>query len=62
MSGKIYNKAGKELITLQEAEKLRIAKADTLRKQIFLGDLKAIKKGKTWFVVKDYVRKRKSKA
>ena len=57
MSEKIYNKEGKELITLQEAEELGIAKADTLRKQIFLGNLKAIKKGKTWFVEKNYVRK-----
>ena len=57
MNDKIYNRSGKELITLQEAEELSIAKADTLRKQIFLGNLKAIKKGKTWFVIKDYVRK-----
>lgn len=59
MSEKIYNKVGgefKELITLQEAEALGLAKADTLRKKIFLDRLKAIKKGKTWFVVKDKLK------
>lgn len=61
MGKKIYKKEGgkyKELITLQEAEELGLAKADTLRKQIYLKRLKkVIKKGKTWFVEKDYVRK-----
>ena len=58
MDEKIYNKERKELITLIEAEELGYAKADTLKKRIQLGLLKAIKKGKTWFVVKEDVRKR----
>ncbi|MBI3622802.1 hypothetical protein HY212_01820 [Candidatus Pacearchaeota archaeon] len=58
MNEKIYNKEGKELITLAEAEKLGLAQADTLKMRIHAKTLKAIKKGKTWFVEKDYVRKK----
>ncbi len=57
MGEKIYNKEGEELITLTEAEKLGYAKADTLKKRLQLGLLKGIKKGKTWFVIKEDVRK-----
>lgn len=60
MDEKIYKKEGKrykEIITLAEAEKLGYAEADTLKRRIQAGTLKGIKKGKTWFVEKEYVRK-----
>lgn len=57
MDEKIYNKEKKELITLTEAEELGYEKADTLKRRIQMGTLQAIKKGKTWFVVKEDVRK-----
>lgn len=57
MNEKIYNKERKELITLTEAEEFGYAKADTLKKRIQIGTLKAIKKGKVWFVVKEDVKK-----
>lgn len=57
MDEKIYNKKGKELITLKEAEKLGYAEADTLKRRIQADTLKGIKKGKTWFVTKEDVRK-----
>lgn len=60
MDEKIYNKEKKELITLTEAEELGYAKADTLKRQIQAGTLNGIKKGKTWFVKREDV-KRKSK-
>lgn len=53
----MYTKDGKELITLKEAERLGIAKADTLKARILNGTLGGIKKSKTWFVVKEDVRK-----
>ena len=49
----MYTKEGKELITLKEAETLGLAKADTLKARILSGKLKGVKKGKTWFVVKE---------
>ena len=58
MDERVYNKERKELITLTEAEKLGYGQADALKMRIHAGTLKAIKKGKTWFVVKDYVRKK----
>lgn len=58
MDDKIFNKQGKELITLAEAEELGIARAEALKMSILRGTLKAIKKGKTWFVVKEDVRKK----
>ena len=61
MDEKIYNKEGKELITLVEAEKLGYGQADTLKMRIHADTLKAIKIGKTWLVVKDDLKKRKSK-
>lgn len=60
MDDKIFNRRSKELITLSEAEDLGIARAEALKMSILRGKLKAIKKGKTWFVVKEDV-KRKSK-
>lgn len=60
MNEKIYNKERKELITLTEAEELGYAKSDTLKKRVQSGSLKAIKKGKTWFVVKDELKERKN--
>lgn len=60
MKEKVYNKEGEELITLVEAQELGYAQADTLKMRIHAGTLQAVKKGKTWFVVKDDV-KRKSK-
>jgi len=58
MDEKIYNKEGKELISLAEAEKLGYAKADTLKMRIHAETLKAIKKGRDWLVAKEDVRKR----
>lgn len=52
MDDKIFNKQGKELITLTEAEELGIARAEALKMSILRGRLKAIKKGKTWFIEK----------
>ena len=60
MNDKIFNRRGEELITLAEAEDLGIARAEALKMSILRGRVKAIKKGKTWFVVKEDV-KRKSK-
>lgn len=57
MSDKVYNKYRKELITLAEAEELGMGKAGVLKMSILRGKLKAIKKGKTWFVVKEDVKK-----
>ena len=57
MDDKIFNRRGKELITLAEAEELGVARAEALKMSILRGRLKAIKKGKTWFVVKEDVRK-----
>lgn len=57
MDEKIYNKERKELITLTEAEELGYGQADTLKMRIHAGTLKGIKKGKTWFVIKEDVRK-----
>ncbi len=61
MDNKIFNRRGKELITLSEAEELGIARAEALKMRILRkglrGRLKAIKKGKTWFVVKEDVKK-----
>ena len=53
MKDKIYSEEGKELITLKEAERLGIAKADTLKMRILNGKLKGVKKGKTWFIEKE---------
>ena len=57
MDEKIYNKEGKELITLAEAEELGYAKADTLKMRVHAETLKGIKKGRDWFIVKEDVRK-----
>lgn len=57
MSDKIFNKERKELITLTEAEKLGYAKVSTLKMRIHVGTLRAIKRGRDWFVVKEDVRK-----
>ena len=59
MDEKIYNKERKELIILTEAEELGYAKADTLKKRIQLGLQKGVKKGKTWFVIKEDVKKQR---
>jgi len=56
----MYTKDGKELITLKEAERLGLAKADTLKARILNKTLSGIKRGKTWFVVKEDVRKRQT--
>ena len=58
MKDKIYNKEGKELITLAEAEEFGFAKADTLKMRVHAGTLKGIKRGRDWFVVKEDDRKR----
>lgn len=57
MNEKVYNKQGKELITLTEAKKLGYGNTSTFRMQILAGTLKAIKKGKTLLVLKEDVRK-----
>ena len=57
MNEKIYDKERKELITLTEAEELGYGQADTLKMRIHAGTLKGIKKGKTWFVLKNDVKK-----
>jgi len=57
MNEKIYNKERKELITLTEAEELGYGQADTLKMRIHAGTLKGIKKGKTWFILKNDVKK-----
>lgn len=57
----MYTKDGKELITLKEAEALGLAKADTLKARILSGASNGIKRGKTWFVVKEDVRKQTKK-
>ena len=63
MDDKIFNRQGKELITLVEAEELGIARAEALKMRILRGKLKAIFKGKTWFVEKEdkNLKKRKKK-
>ena len=58
---KIYNNKGEELITLIEAQRLKLARVPGLKKRILTGKLKAIKIGKTWLVVKDDLKRRKSK-
>ena len=57
MKGKVYNKEGKELITLAEAENLGYGQTDTLKMRIHAGTLKGIKNGRDWFVVKEDVKK-----
>jgi hypothetical protein len=57
MQEKVFNKKGKELITLADAEKLGYANATTLKERIKAGSLKGIKIAKTWLVVKEDVRK-----
>lgn len=59
MDQKIFNVKRKELITLAEAEELDLAKATTLKERIKAGTLTGIKKGKTWFVVKEDVKKQR---
>ena len=54
---KIFNKDGKELISIQEAEKLGYGLADTFKMRIHAGTLKAIKVQRSWLVEKDHVRK-----
>lgn len=61
MDNKIFNRRHKELITLTEAEELGIARAEALKMSILRGKLNAIKKGKTWFVVKEELKKRGKK-
>ena len=56
MRDKIYNKEGKELITLAEAEKLGYGQTDTLKMRIHADTLKGIKKGRDWFIVKEDVK------
>ena len=47
----LYNRAGKRLLTLQEAEKKGYGSADTLRQLINRGGLKAYKVGNLWLVL-----------
>ena len=59
MDEKIFNKDGKELITLAEAEKLGYGQQDTLKMRIHAKTLNAIKKGKTWFILKEDVKRQR---
>ncbi len=54
---KVFNKDGKELISIQEAERLGYGLADTFKMRIHAGTLKAIKIQRSWLVVKEDVRK-----
>ena len=47
----LYNRAGKRLLTLQEAEKKGHGSADTLRQHINRGGLKAYKVSNLWLVL-----------
>ena len=59
---KVFNKDGKELISIQEAEKLGYGLVDTFKMRIHADtdkEFKAIKIQRCWLVEKDYVKKRK---
>ncbi len=60
MSEKIYNKKGKELITLQEAQEMGSGQADMFKMRIHAGTLKGIKKGRDWFIIKEDVKKQRN--
>lgn len=47
----LYNRAGKRLLTLQEAEEKGYGSADALRQHINRGRLKAYKAGNLWLVL-----------